>query len=53
VLSRYLPAGVEKTELAANDVPDAIAGIFGADPALYLEAAEVFRRYRRDPETGV
>ena len=52
VLSRYLPAGVEKTELAASDVPGAIADVFGADPALYLEAAEVSRRYRPGPETG-
>jgi arylamine N-acetyltransferase len=45
-LTRYLPSGPEKTELAAGDVPAALADIFGADPALYLEAAEVQRRYR-------
>lgn len=43
-LSRYLPAGVETVELEAADVPRVLAEVFGADPALYLEAAEVHRR---------
>jgi arylamine N-acetyltransferase len=49
-LSRYLPGGLEKTELAAEDVPAAFVDIFGADPALYLEAAAVHRRYRPAPQ---
>lgn len=44
-LSRYLPSGPEKTDLAPHDVPAALADIFGADPALYIEAAEVHGRY--------
>jgi hypothetical protein len=44
-LTRYLPAGPERTELAPGDVPSALADVFGADPALYLEAAEIQRRY--------
>ncbi len=49
-LTRYLPGGPEKRELAPDEAPDAIADIFGADPALYLEAADVLRRYRPTPE---
>jgi arylamine N-acetyltransferase len=48
-LTRHLPGGPEKHELAADEVPAALAGIFGADPALYLEAAEVQRRYGPAP----
>ena len=46
-LTRYLPGGPEKTDLTAKDVPVALADVFGADSALYLEAAEVHRRYSR------
>ena len=49
-LTRYLPEGPEKTELAPEDVPVALADIFGADPALYVEAAAVRRRYGRAQE---
>jgi len=49
-LSRYLPGGLEKSEIAAEDVPAALADIFGADPALYVEAAEVHRRHRPAPQ---
>ena len=45
MLSRYLPGGVEETEIAAEDLPGALADVFGADPSLYLQAAEVQRRY--------
>lgn len=45
MLSRYLPGGLEKTDIAADDVPAVLAEIFGADAALYREAAEVQRRY--------
>lgn len=43
-LSRHLPGGLEKTEIAIEDVPAVLADVFGADPALYVEAAEVYRR---------
>lgn len=44
-LNRYLPGGRETVELAPDAIPAALADTFGADPTLYLEAAEVFRRY--------
>jgi arylamine N-acetyltransferase len=44
-LTRYLSGGPEKTELLDEDVPAALADVFGADPLLYIEAAEVRRRY--------
>ncbi|HET9952820.1 MAG TPA: arylamine N-acetyltransferase [Candidatus Eisenbacteria bacterium] len=47
MLTRYLPGGPEKNEVAAADVPGLLAGLFGADPTLYVEAAEVRRRYGR------
>ena len=45
-LSRYLPGGLEKVELAVDDATAVLADIFGADPTLYIEAAEIHRRYR-------
>jgi arylamine N-acetyltransferase len=45
-LSRYLSGGVEKVEILPQDAPAVLAETFGADPALYLEAAEIHRRYR-------
>jgi arylamine N-acetyltransferase len=44
-LTRYLPAGPEKREIAPRDAPSALADVFHADPALYVEAAEVWRRH--------
>lgn len=44
-LTRYLPQGPERTDLAPEDVPAALRDIFGADPALHVEAAEVRRRF--------
>jgi hypothetical protein len=44
-LTRYLPGGLEQADLAAEDLPAALADIFGADPALYLEAAAIQQRY--------
>lgn len=44
-LTRYLPEGPSKAELAPGDVAGALREIFGADPALYIEASEVMRRY--------
>lgn len=54
ILSRYLPGGVEKIVVADEDVPAALAQVFGADPALYVDAAAVRRRYRVPiPESGL
>jgi arylamine N-acetyltransferase len=44
-LTRYLPAGPKKSEIAPEDAPAVLADVFGADPSLYIEAAEVRRRY--------
>jgi arylamine N-acetyltransferase len=44
-LSRYLTGGVEKTALTTEEVPAVMADVFGADPEIYIEAAEVHRRY--------
>jgi arylamine N-acetyltransferase len=49
ILTRYLPAGTQQTQVAAEDVPGALADVFGADPVLYLEAAAVHRKYMRAP----
>jgi arylamine N-acetyltransferase len=48
-LRRQVPGGPDITELAADDVPAALADIFHADPALYTEAAEIQRRYGPAP----
>jgi arylamine N-acetyltransferase len=45
-LRRYLPGGLEQTEIAADDLPEVFASTFRADPALYVEASEVYRRCR-------
>ena len=44
-LTRHLPDGPEKTAIAAGEAPAVLADLFGADPALYTEAADVQRRY--------
>ena len=44
-LTRYFPGRAEKSELAPEDVPRTLAAVFGADPALYVEAAEIHRRF--------
>jgi arylamine N-acetyltransferase len=44
-LTRYLPTGTQRTQIAADDIPGVLADVFGADPALYTEAAAVHRRY--------
>ena len=44
-LRRHLPSGLETTDLAAKDTPAFLSDVFGADPALYREAAEVHRRF--------
>jgi hypothetical protein len=48
-LKRYLPGGLETAQLAPGEVADAIADIFHADPALYVEAEAVHRRYVPNP----
>lgn len=45
VLTRYLDSGPEKTDIAEADHPAVLADVFGADPALWTEAAAVLRRY--------
>lgn len=47
VLVRHLPGGAVQTAVPPADAPAVLAEIFGADPALYREAAEVHRRYSR------
>ena len=49
-LTRYLPGGAERTEIAPADVPAALSDIFGADPVLYEEAVEVQRRFSPQPK---
>ena len=43
-LRRYRPAGLETTEIAGDDASKMMADVFRADPALYLEAADIQRR---------
>ena len=45
-LTRYLPAAPRTRSSRPRTRPPHLADVFGADPALYLEAAEVLRRYR-------
>ena len=44
-LRRYLPEGLEQTDVPADDVPDTFARVFLADPALYVQALEIHRRH--------
>jgi arylamine N-acetyltransferase len=46
VLTRYLPGGAVQTTVSAADAPSVLREVFGADPSLYVEAAQVLRRYR-------
>lgn len=48
-LRRYLPSGVETTEIEPADVPPTAAHVFGIDPDLYREAAEIRARYLPPP----
>jgi arylamine N-acetyltransferase len=45
-LTRYLAGGPEKTEVPAEATSAVLRDVFGADPALYVEAADVHRRHR-------
>lgn len=47
ILTRYRPDGPERTEVAADVAAGVLADVFGADPSLYVEAAEVRSRYHR------
>lgn len=49
VLHRYRESGVERTEIAAPDVPAVLAQVFGADPGLHIEAAAVHARHGGTP----
>lgn len=44
-LTRYLPEGPVKTEIAEEDVLATFSKVFGADPALYIEAEAVLRKH--------
>ena len=44
-LTRYLPEGPARVEVSPAEAPGVLAEVFGADPALYVEAAEIQRRY--------
>lgn len=41
----WLAGGVEVEPVAPEDVPAVMRDLFGADPALYLDAAEIHARY--------
>jgi len=45
VLRRYLPGGPVVSEVEHDQAPAILRDLFGAEPDLYLEAAEVHRRY--------
>lgn len=45
VLTRYFQSGAEQSHLAPHEIPAALASVFGADPTLYVEAADVQARY--------
>ena len=50
-LTRHLESGPQRVEIDAREAPDVLAQVFGADPDLYREAAEVQRRFARDAGT--
>lgn len=43
-LRRWLPGGLEMTQLEPGEIPGALARLFGIDPGLYVEAAEIHAR---------
>lgn len=45
VLTRSLPDGAQRSEVAPAAIPDVLAGVFKADPRLHHEALEVRRRH--------
>lgn len=49
LLTRYLPSGPEQSTLAPGEIPAALSHVFGADPALYVEAANVKGGCGRSP----
>ena len=48
-LRRYVPSGVETTELDSADVLTVVRDVFGMDPALYADAAAIRARYMPQP----
>jgi hypothetical protein len=44
-LRRWLPSGVEAETIAGADIPAVLGDVFGADPDLYREAAQIHARY--------
>jgi len=42
---RYLPSGPDETTVEPEAIPGLLEDVFGADPGLYREAAEVHQRY--------
>jgi len=48
-LTRHFAGGAKRTDLAADEIPAVLADVFGVDPALYVEAVDIQRRYTRRP----
>ena len=46
VLTSYRDGTAAKTDVSAADAPRVLAEVFGADPSLYTQAADVMQRYR-------
>ena len=46
LLTRHLSSGAVQTVVSHADAPSVLHDVFGADPLLYAEAAEVLRRHR-------
>ena len=49
VLTRYRSSGAETVDIAPEARADVVREVFGADPGLYREAAEIHRRYSPAP----
>ena len=45
LLTRFHPDGPEQSTLAPEEIPAVLSRVFGADPALYIEAAAVRARH--------
>lgn len=51
-LTRYLTGGRDESEVDAEDAPAILADTFGADPRLFVEAAQIHRRYSPSQHPG-
>jgi len=51
-LHRFLPTGLEKTEVSAAQAPDVLAQVFGADPELWRNAEAQLARFPDLPPEG-